>query len=144
MLFRSTSLNTPSANTSADAGISDGDTDGVCGQGGKVCAGVCGWSVERGGVTDSMMGRVAQPIYANSHYLCCCGKNNSAIGTLKARAIFSMLSSEMLRTPRSQWVMNVRCSPVSNARNSCDHPRSARKARIFAASISRAKPTGGE
>jgi len=77
-------------------------------------------------------------------YLCCCGKNNSAIGTLKARAIFSMLSSEMLRTPRSQWVMNVRCSPVSNARNSCDQPRSVRIARIFVASTSRAKPAGWE
>jgi len=65
--------------------------------------------------------------------------SSSATVMPNASAIFSILSSEILRTCRSTWAMKVRCSSASNAKSSCDQPRSCRSLTMFTANRSRAQ-----
>lgn len=50
-----------------------------------------------------------------------------------------MLSIEIFLTSRSTCATNVRCSPDSWARSSCDHALAARSARTLAAKMERAR-----
>jgi Ca2+-binding RTX toxin-like protein len=65
--------------------------------------------------------------------------SNSATVTPRASAIFSTLSSDILRTCRSTWAMKVRCKSASKAKSSCDQARTCRSLTMFTANMSRAQ-----